>query len=130
VQSVIVDRKGIVSSSKMPETQITQKLPPPVDSFRVRRSGVSYSDSYEEKAVFERMMDRRRPIAPRANATEQTTSVKTLAESDSQQNDEAATIELALIRHGWNPSRRTNARNADFVHHPNNRIPFHLLESG
>jgi hypothetical protein len=130
VQSVIVDRKGIVSSPKMPERQITQKLPPLVDSFRVRRIGVSYNDSYEEKALFERLLGRLRPIAPRANATEQTTSVKTLAESDSQKGDEAATIELALIHHGWHPSRGTNARNADCVHHPNNRVLFHLLESG
>src|SRR5476651_989794 len=31
------------------------------------RTGVSYSDHYEEKGVFERLMDRLRRIAPRAN---------------------------------------------------------------
>jgi hypothetical protein len=31
------------------------------------RTGVSYSDHYEEKGVFERLMDRLRQIAPRAN---------------------------------------------------------------
>ena len=31
------------------------------------RAGVSYSDSYEEKGVFERLMDRLRRIAPRAH---------------------------------------------------------------
>ena len=30
------------------------------------RTGVSYSDHYEEKGVFERLMDRLRRIAPRA----------------------------------------------------------------
>ena len=29
------------------------------------RTGVSYSDHYEEKGVFERLMDRLRRIAPR-----------------------------------------------------------------
>ena len=31
------------------------------------RTGVSYSDSYEEKGVFERLMDRLRRIAPRGS---------------------------------------------------------------
>ena len=31
------------------------------------RTGVSYSDHYEEKGVFQRLMDRLRRIAPRAN---------------------------------------------------------------
>jgi len=30
------------------------------------RTGVSYSDHYEEKSVFERLMDRLRKIVPRA----------------------------------------------------------------
>ena len=30
------------------------------------RTGVSYGDHYEEKSVFERLMDRLRKIAPRA----------------------------------------------------------------
>ena len=30
------------------------------------RTGVSYSDHYEEKGIFERLMDRLRRIAPRA----------------------------------------------------------------
>jgi hypothetical protein len=109
------------------------------------RTGVSYSDSYEEKGVFERLMDRLRRIALRgqgyapvmqpalrgtaspagyrvlcieiyarlAKATEQATSVRTLAEPDSQEGDEAETIELTLINHGRHQPSTTNARNAD-----------------
>ena len=46
----------------------------------------------------------------------------TLAESDSQEGDEAATIELTLINHGRRQPSGTNARNADSVHNPGDYI--------
>ena len=55
-----------------------------------------------------------------ANATEQATSVGTLAESDSQEGDEAATIELTLTNHGRHQPSGPNVRNADSVHNPGN----------
>src|ERR1019366_499396 len=57
-----------------------------------------------------------------ANATEQATSVGTLAESDSQEGDEAATIELTLTNHGRHQPSGPNVRNADSVHNPGGNL--------
>ena len=46
--------------------------------------------------------------------------MRTLAESDSQEGDEAETTELTLINHGRHQPSTTNARNADCVHNPGN----------